>query len=342
MSLFSAALALRPLDEQSKSIAIKMNEAMKALSDELDSLLDISKLDADIVPVKRTDLDLSDLVERVASLFQPRAEEKKIELIIDIQDKVDVHTDSILFERLLRNILDNAVKYTQKGSVTCSVRKVNKVGIVTVTDTGIGIDPDDHEQVWEEFYQVNNASRDRKHGLGLGLSVVSRLATLLNIKVRLVPHIGEGASFEIAIPIQAPQLGLSVDQLEVIQQPDEQRLKNKHVLVVDDDEAIQQGAQSLLSSMGMKVSLADGTADAVKIFKQEQIDVVLMDLRLADGDDGFDAIVRLKEIDEHVNVIVMSGDTAPDRLKNAESIGCAWLAKPVKLELLMAEFYRMF
>jgi len=94
--------------------------------------------------------------------------------------------------------------------------------------------------------------------------------------------------------------------------------------------------------MGMKVSVADGTSAATEIFRNEIVDVVLMDLRLADGDDGFEAIKTLKAINDQVAVIVMSGDTAPDRLKNAESIGCTWLVKPVKLDLLVAEFNRIF
>jgi len=200
MSLFSAALAIRPLDETSQSIANKMNEAMKALADELDSLLDISKLDAGVVPVERADMDLSSLVQRVASLFKPRADEKNIELRIDVEKALFAHSDAKLIERLLRNIVDNAVKYTQKGSVTCRLRSQNGDAIISVVDTGPGIDSVEHEHIWEEFYQVDNAARSRQQGLGLGLSVVSRLANLLDVRVQFVPHTSEGAHFEITIP----------------------------------------------------------------------------------------------------------------------------------------------
>jgi len=342
MSLFSAALAVRPLDEKSKSIAKKMNEAMKDLADELDSLLDISKLDAGVVPVERTSLDLSSLVSRVASLFKPRTDQKNIELHVDIQEQLFVHSDGKLIERLLRNILDNAVKYTQKGSVTCNLRNEDGFAIISITDTGPGIDSVDQEHIWEEFYQIDNESRDRQQGLGLGLSVVSRLANLLDIRVNLVPQIGAGSRFEIAIPAFYQESSLDNRETLLSDKDDTDTLEGRHVLVVDDDEGIQQGTESLLTAMGMKVSVASDTSGAVEKYRNEAIDVVLMDLRLADGDDGFDAIKKLKEVNDQVAVIVMSGDTAPDRLKAAESIGCAWLIKPVKLELLVAEFNRIF
>jgi len=341
MSLFSAALAIRPLDEQSKSIANKMNEAMKDLADELDSLLDISKLDAGIVPVERASLDLSSLVSRVASLFKPRTDQKNIELHINIQEHLFVHSDGKLIERLLRNILDNAVKYTQQGAVTCDLNNQNGFAVISVTDTGPGINSVDQEHIWEEFYQVDNESRHRQQGLGLGLSVVSRLASLLDIRVRLVPQIGEGSCFEIAIPAFYQESPAITNEPFLPDEIDTENFRNRRVLVVDDDEGIQQGTESLLKAMGMNVSFAGGTSSAIEKYKTEAIDVVLMDLRLADGDDGFDAIEKLKAIDDEVAIIVMSGDTAPNRLKTAESVGCGWLVKPVKLELLVAEFNRV-
>lgn len=342
MSLFSAALTTRPLDETSKSIANKMNEAMKALADELDSLLDISKLDAGIVPVQRSDIDLSGLVNRVASLFTPIADQKKIALYIDVQSGLSVHSDAKLIERLLRNVIDNAVKYTQQGSVTCRLRDDNGVALLTIQDTGPGISQVEHQHIWEEFYQVDNSSRNRQQGLGLGLSVVSRLAGMLDIKVRLVPGEGDGACFEIAIPYIFHDSEQGIRKLPGNDIADNSFLKNRHVLVVDDDEEIQQGTKFLLNGMGMKVSVANGTDAAIKIYKNEAIDVVLMDLRLSEGDDGFDAIQKLKALNKKVAVVVMSGDTAPERLKHAETIGCTWLVKPMKLDLLVDEFRRIF
>jgi len=342
MSLFSAALAIRPLDEKSKSIATKMNEAMKDLSEELDSLLDISKLDAGVVPVERASMDLSGLVSRVASLFKPRTDQKNIDLHIKIQEQLFAHTDAKLLERLLRNILDNAVKYTQKGAVTCELCFKDGVAVISVIDSGPGIDSVEHEHIWEEFYQVDNESRNRQQGLGLGLSVVSRLAALLDINVRLVPQIGEGAQFEIAIPAFFQESSVNALQPLTAENISSENFKNRRVLVVDDDEGIRQGTESLLIGMGMHVSLASGTSGAIEKYQNENIDVVLMDLRLADGDDGFDAIKKLKILNHQVPVIVMSGDTAPDRLKSAEAIGCTWLIKPVKLELLVAEFNRFY
>lgn len=342
MALFSAALSMRPLDEKSQAIATKMNEAMQALTSELDSLLDISKLDAGIVSVEQTTIDLSGLVRRLAELYELQATEKNVQLNIQVAEHLFVHTDPKLLERILRNVLDNAVKYTYEGAVTCTLEAIEGQAVISITDTGVGIDSEEQPHIWEEFYQVGNSARDRQQGLGLGLSVVSRLAKILNIELKVESKLGVGTAFHLTLPVDAPSFlntdfhkdDLSVAELE--------KLNNRRVLVVDDDEGVQLGTESLLKGLGMSVTSAANEASALQKFRTQPVDVVLMDLRLADGDDGFETVQKLRSVKQDIPVIVISGDTGPDRLQKASSFDCAWLVKPVKTELLIAELNRIF
>ena len=341
MSLFSAALAIRPLDTKSKAIAVKMNDAMQLLSDELDSLLDISKLDANVVSVNAKIVNLSDLVSQIISSIKPTVDEKNLQLVTKIQPQIFTHTDAELFSRMLRNIIENAVKYTNKGNITCTLSVENSIASLKITDTGTGISAEEQSHIWEEFYQINNQARERQHGLGLGLSVVKRLSLLLGTEVRLIHSGPEGSCFEIVIqtvPVEE-DCGLSNTHHTTIQETD--FLAGRQVLIVDDDEGIQLSTRSLLTDLGMQTFTASRTAEAIAQFKTQEIDCVLMDLRLADGDDGFEAIRELRAIQPSVPIIIISGDTAPDRISEANSIDCAWLVKPVTIEQLVSEFRKI-
>ncbi len=342
MSLYSSALINRPLDPESKTIAVKMNEAMNILADELDSLLDISKLDAEVIPVNSELFNLSRLVERTVDSIQPMAANKNIDLNRKIPPDIWVHSDANLLGRMFRNVLENAIKYTHEGHVDCILSTQGNSVVIKIKDTGIGITKEEQGHIWEEFYQVKNNSRDRKLGLGLGLSVVKRLALLLDADVRLASSSSSGSCFEIALPQYISEMTTPTASTENHLTPDLAYLKGRSILIVDDDEGIQLSTQTLLADIGMNAQVAGGTSEALSIVNTSDIECVLMDLRLADGDDGFDAIDKIRMIDPAIPIIIVSGDTAPDRLIRANRRECVWLVKPIKFNLLIAEFENIF
>lgn len=342
MSLYSSALINRPLDPESKTIAVKMNEAMNILADELDSLLDISKLDAEVIPVNSELFNLSRLVERTVDSIQPMAANKNIDLNRKIPPDIWVHSDANLLGRMFRNVLENAIKYTHEGHVDCILSTQGNSVVIKIKDTGIGITKEEQGHIWEEFYQVKNNSRDRKLGLGLGLSVVKRLALLLDADVRLASSSSSGSCFEIALPQYISEMTTPTASTENHLTPDLAYLKGRSILIVDDDEGIQLSTQTLLTDIGMNAQVAGGTSEALSIVNTSDIECVLMDLRLADGDDGFDAIDKIRMIDPAIPIIIVSGDTAPDRLIRANRRECVWLVKPIKFNLLIAEFENIF
>ena len=200
LALFSAALATRKLDERTNHIVENINASVAALTYELDGLLDISKLDAGIVSVNRTNFCLVSLLQRLREEFLPRAQSRGIAIILDCPDRAVVTTDGALFERILRNLMTNAIHHNAQCTLTLGLFQAGSAWRVVVADTGRGIDLAEQEHVFEEFYQLENPERDRTKGLGLGLSIVRRLSDLLDIQMEFESAPGRGTQFTFTAP----------------------------------------------------------------------------------------------------------------------------------------------
>ncbi|PWT73573.1 MAG: hypothetical protein C5B46_05205, partial [Proteobacteria bacterium] len=200
ISLYSASLSVRNADERTAELAGRINTGIGSLSSLLDGLLDISKLDAEAVLPEPSVFAIDTLMSRLASDFRPIAVAKGLALECQYPEGVLVHTDALLLERILRNLLDNAVKYTSLGGVTLSGSVDGQHVVISVMDTGDGIPEAEHERIFEEFYQISNPERDRSRGLGLGLAIVQRLSRLLGIDLRLRSRVGEGSVFTLSLP----------------------------------------------------------------------------------------------------------------------------------------------
>ncbi len=335
LSLFGGALAKRPLDAQSRDIAEHMDLALQSLASRLDSLLDISKLDAGIVQVNKTAFNMRLMVERLQDEFMPAAQTKNLKVWLDCPDDVFVNTDELLLERIVRNLLSNAIKYTDQGKIDISVTAKNNKVFIIVNDTGRGVPPEEQEHIFEEFYQLNNPERDHTKGLGLGLAIVKRLSDLLNLNLNMDSILGGGTCFTLqmeqstAIPNAQPS-------------PPKPNLSwsNLCALVIDDEYEVGLGMKALLEGMGCKILLADSTLDALSQAKAERPDIILADFRLRGEDNGILSIRSIRELYSEIPAILISGDTAPERLREAEDAGIQLLHKPVlvdDLEMAIAE-----
>ena len=329
LSLFGGALSMRPLDEVSRDIASHINTALEALTTQLDALLDISKLDAGVMRASPTAVDLNSFLERLRQGFEPAARGKGLALRLDCPAHAVAHTDPALLERVVRNLLDNAVKYTDAGQVSLAVERRDGRLLLSVADSGRGIREADQARVFEEFYQVDNPERDRTKGLGLGLAIVKRLAELLGIGIELDSAPGHGTTFRLSVPASAVEQART-QEARAAREP---RLA-AHVLVVDDEAAIRRGMQTLLEAMGCRAMLADGTEHAVAAARAVRPDLVLADFRLRGSDNGIAAVRAIRELYPDVPAILVSGDIAADRLREAEQAGIALLHKPVPVETL--------
>ncbi|MGH8530910.1 MAG: ATP-binding response regulator [Nevskiales bacterium] len=338
LSLFSAALSMQKLDDKTRDIANHMNVALETLASQLDALLDVSKLDAGVMEKHVAVFDLNPMLKRLAEEFRSLCADNGLRFEYGSVDQpVYVETDAALLERVLRNLLANAVKYTDAGAV--SLRALNSGGQprLQISDTGRGIPAGEHERVFEEFYQLENPERDRRKGLGLGLAIVRRLVDMLGIGLTMQSAPGVGTTFELQL---AAAGSAALPAAENAREPDS-RTRGLRVLVIDDEAAVRTGMQTLLEAMGYEVALADSTEHAVQEARAQLPQLLLADLRLRGSDTGIQAIQAVRELVPRVPALLISGDTAPARLKEAQQAGIKLLHKPVALSDLRQSIHEV-
>lgn len=325
LSLFSGSLLLRPMDDRTGAIARQIDQAVQSLASQLDALLDISRLDAGVIESAISTVDLHLLLTQLTEEFRPQAEDKKLRLDLRCERGLMVRTDPMLLQRILRNLLSNAIKYTDRGSVELvGARDGRRCGI-SVRDTGRGIPDAEHARIFEEFYQLQNPERDRSKGLGLGLAIVRRLTDLLGVELRLESAPGAGSCFRIELPLARAE-DASVPEGTMAEDGVAPRIQ---VLVVDDEEAIRVGMKTLLEEMGFEVQVAASTDAAIDASRRFRPSIVLADFRLRGEDSGIRAIEALRMVWPELPALLISGDTAPDRLREARGAGVELLHKPV-------------
>jgi signal transduction histidine kinase len=330
LSLYSAALKVRNTDARTQEMAQEIGAAIRSLGSLLDALLDISKLDADAVRPEPSRFALGALAARLAADFRPLAGAKGLSLELEAADALDVETDPVHLERMVSNLLDNAIKYTARGTVRLRVHRSGAKALLTVSDTGPGIPRSEHERVFEEFYQLANPERDRSRGIGLGLAIVKRLADLLRIELRLESEVGRGTTFQLVLPLAEGR----VRAAEVAEVADAELPPGLKVLVVDDEGSVRAGMRALLESWGCDVVLAAGLRDALDALEVRRPDLIIADHRLRGSETGMELVHRARESAGEVPALLITGDTAADVLDAADRAGVRLLRKPVHEEAL--------
>lgn len=338
MNVLVAALSMRELDERARKITDLLSTVNQTLSAQLDALLDISRLDAGTVKPDRSRQHLDHLVAEHFQLMENGAREKgvncRLELDGNLSGLMPVWTDPTLLQRIVSNLTDNAIKYNRPGGeVRLRLWRDASDACLTVSDTGIGIDSAEQAKVFREFYQVDNVERDRTKGLGLGLSIVQRLSSLLDIQVSLVSTPGQGTEVTLRMPLAPPAVPASAAQ-PLGATPTREALQGLRVLLVDDDPQVRLSMELLLTEVGCQVHLATGTLQASDIARSQALDVLLTDLRLQAGDDGLQVLQAVRAIQPGLRAALITGDTAPDRLQQAQGAGVPLLHKPVTLDTL--------
>ena len=333
LGLFVGELHSRLDTPEQRKIANKVEESVEALSSLLDSLLDISKLDAGVVFPQISDVSIEILLKRLAHDFAPVAQRKNITLRVRCMEEAKVLSDPVLLERILLNLLGNALRYTpQNGTVLLACRKRGDNIRIEVRDNGIGIPESEQQNVFREFVQLANSARDRSKGLGLGLAIVDRLAKLLHHSLTLFSAPNRGSSFAITVPIAFDVKDLLADPAPIpdVRTHRHDRLENLRVLVVDDDMLVRTSSVGILESWGCNVSTAERLQEVEERYAKAQFDLVICDYRLPDGN-GLVLADRMKEKSEiQPAFILISGDTAPEVLQAVNLRGHHLLHKPVR------------
>jgi signal transduction histidine kinase/ActR/RegA family two-component response regulator len=332
LGLFVGELQSRLDTPEQQKIAGKVEESVEAMSSLLDSLLDISKLDAGIVIPQIQSVDIEAMVKRLVQDFMPVAQRKNISLHARCSGG-QVLSDPVLFERILLNLLGNAIRYTpQNGKVLLACRRRGDELRIEVRDNGIGIPAEEQQNVFREFVQLANSARDRSKGIGLGLAIVDRLARLLHHPLTLRSAPGRGSVFAVTVPRMFGVEDLLAEPMQApaAAMPKQDRLDNLRVLVVDDDMLVRTSTAGILESWGCNVSVGDGVEDVWRKYSESHFDLVLCDYRLPDGD-GLQLADRLRQHHKlPPEFILVSGDTAPEILQAVNERGLHLLHKPVR------------
>jgi signal transduction histidine kinase/ActR/RegA family two-component response regulator len=328
LSLFIDVFKESKSDRERAAIYPRIDASLDALRKLFDALLDMSRLDAKVVEPEYSHFEMADLLRGLGEEFRSSAEGKGLQLRIHAGPGVIV-SDCLLLERILRNLISNAIRYTEAGGVMVSARSRKEDFLLQVWDTGIGIPPQNQEQVFVEFQQLHNQQRDRAEGLGLGLAIVRRLCGLLGYPLELRSRVGRGTVFSIRVPRGSP--ALLADRVPAVERRWD--LTGRRALVIDDEAEILGAMRTLLGKWGIDVVTADSLSEAIKAMNERNVrpDLVLSDLRLRDGSTGIEAIDTLRDLyGQELPGILITGETAPEQLVAAKESGYKILQKPVR------------
>lgn len=332
LNLYLGALASLDLPASGRRHVANLRQCAQSLDNLFDGLLDISKLDANAVEPDVDVFPLAPVFNRLRIQFAPQATAKGLELRV-VASTAFVRSDAMLLERILRNLVSNAVRYTVRGKILVGCRRMGAKLRIAVYDTGPGIAPEHQQLVFEEFYQVGNAERDRAKGMGLGLSIVQRLAALLGAPIMLVSQSHRGSMFAIDLPL-AQQAQASVDTL--VRRP-AVSLQGARIVVVDDEAAVLEASKTLLEQWGCQVVVAVSGSQAVQCLAGSSWppDVLICDWRLRGGETGLDVVERLRdEFNRCIPALIVTGDVVPESLQKLREGELQVLHKPVPEQVL--------
>ncbi|MDE2419282.1 MAG: response regulator [Burkholderiales bacterium] len=331
LGLFVTRLGQLPMDAEARSVVANLEVSVLAMQDLLDGLLDLSRLDAGNITTTVAPFSVDEVLQSVREVLAPLASQKGLRLRVRLSGLWGV-SDLFLLKRMVLNLGQNAVRYTTHGGILLAARPVEQGRSVRIDvwDTGIGIEQEHRDDVFKEFFQIGNRARDRRQGLGLGLSIVKRSAELLGhqVEVRSVPMSGSRFSIvlarttrlNVALPQEAAQPGLGNHELGL------------RVLLIEDDPLAMESVVGLLDSWGCEVLATRSAQEACALIARGvRPDVLLSDYRL-DGDaNGIDCIAAVRAaLGTTLPACLVSGDTDANLMQRARSLGLTLLHKPVR------------
>lgn len=334
LTMFLGTLTFHVFTDDAKRLLGRVKETAAVLEEQFNSLLDLSKFDAGAVKPEPTDFHLDQLIEKLHLEFQHEVELKGLSMTSELQKGV-CHSDVLLVERVIRNLVSNAVKYTPSGSIVIAMRDKGDVLQVDVIDTGPGIPGDQQVRIFEEYVQLGNPGRQRKHGVGLGLAITKRIDALLGLGLSLDSTVGVGSTFSFKVP-----RSISAESVKRVERPhtDITTFKtSSNIWILDDDPTVVEGIASQLSAWGAHIEsftnpdallhrLRNGTTLPHWILTDDMLGAALSGLetaQLLSREFGFG------------RVCIITGNTEPERLARLRSSGFPLAIKPVRPESLM-------
>jgi signal transduction histidine kinase len=325
LSLFAGQLSGVPMPPQGRAIAERIEQSVAALEALMEALLDLSKLDVGAVATRWEDFPLQRLLWRIVEELAPAAEAKGLALTL-VPTSLWARSDPLLLERIVRNLVVNAVRYTEEGRVLVGCRRRGSRVELCVADSGIGIGPEHLSRVFDEFYRVRRADDHAPGGLGLGLAIVQRLARLLDHPIEVRSHPDRGTVFRVSLP----RASRSADGESPTPERLARDLNGVRVLVVDDEASAREAMKGLLAQWGCEVASTATAEQALANMRCRPVDIVLCDLDLgAAHDDGLRTVSRLRAASSSPPAFAfVTGESTPELLARVRASGYPIAFKP--------------
>lgn len=330
--------------KQGKRLIGQVERSLDTMHELLQTLLDISRLDAGVVVPSFESVSLRSVVASLLSDFRPIAAEKGIELRSRTQD-LAVWSDRRMLRRVLQNLISNSIRYTASGSVLIGTRKRGENLVIEVIDTGVGIPADQEEHIFDEFHRgaVAKSTEDSSNaGLGLGLAIVKRLVTAMNHSLSLSTRVGHGTRISLTAPLAARRE--EVDHPKAISplvQPTNQ-LRAAKVLLIENEPSVAEAMSGLLISWGCKPKTSGSKAEALEQLEGWAPDLIIADQHLDYGGLGTDTIREVHErFGQDIPAIVITADPADAVVQDSLDVGAELMHKPVKPAQLRALMHHL-
>ncbi len=329
MGLLAAALSAKVREPEVRDIVGSINLSVEALERLFSALMDISKLDAGAVAPVRVAFALGSLFARIERQFAPLAASRGLRLML-VRTRLWIDSDAVLLERVLANLIGNALRYTSHGGVVAGVRRRNGELWIDVVDSGVGIAANEHDRIFDEFYRAGIARDGNRQGMGLGLAIVRRLARLLDHRLEFTSVPGRGSRFSVAIPRAAPGPASAIPQRD--RRSSKSSLPGALIAVIDDEPSVVDGMRACLTQWGGNVVGGASTDEVLAALGDtgRYPDLIVADYRLAAGELGTTVIDRLRdEFGVFIPAMLVSGDASAQAITAMRASRLDMLLKPV-------------
>lgn len=340
LALLQGLLAQTVVGEKALRLVTRLDDTLASMTGMLNTLLDINQIEAGTLSAEIIQFPVNALLNRMRDEFTDLAMSQGLVLRV-VPSSLEIVSDPILIEQMVRNILSNGLKYTKTGKILLGCRRRGRHTCIELWDSGLGIPEGELQSIFEEYHQIGNVARERVNGLGLGLAIVKRLGTMLGHNVSVRSWLGKGSAF--TIETRSPKVRQGKFKIEPYATPTpatEISVAHGSILVIEDEPDIRLLLEALLTADGHHVMTAGDGIEALDMITRNLVrpDMILADFNLPCGINGLQLAAKARHIlHRAVPVIILTGDISTETLANIKASHCLYLSKPVKLtELRLA------
>jgi signal transduction histidine kinase/CheY-like chemotaxis protein len=325
-----------PREDQIQNIEA-LNYSGKILLNLLNNVLDISKIQSSKIELDNIPVDLSEAVKQIKKVHESTCLQKGIIMNLEINDDIPfVWLDIVRFNQVINNLVTNAIKFTNKGSVTLRIKKINQTEeyldlLTEIIDTGIGIPESKHKSIWKAFTQASNTTNRLYGGTGLGLPIVKSIVEQMGSKVKIESKIGKGSRFFFQLNLKLA----SEEDLNKTKSKKAHNFRGKKVLLVEDNAINVMVAKQILEKVNLKVEVANNGLSAVNMVKETHFDIILMDIQMPIMD-GYTASKEIRKFNKYIPIIALSASVFMEVKDSLEKSGMnGFIFKPFDPEDLL-------